>query len=96
MAWTNDVPVSRGSGLTPRPCGVGPVIEAAGQADRAGEERTELRRAIGPKLLLAFVVGDILGAGIYALVGEVGSEVGGAIWTAFLGALILASFTAFS
>ena len=42
------------------------------------------------------MVGDILGAGIYALVGEVGSEVGGAIWTAFLGALILASFTAFS
>jgi amino acid transporter len=29
-------------------------------------------------------------------VGEVGAEVGGAIWTAFLAALILASFTAFS
>jgi len=59
-------------------------------------EHTELRRAIGPKLLLAFVIGDILGAGIYALVGEVGAEVGGAIWTAFLSALVLASFTAFS
>jgi amino acid transporter len=66
------------------------------EASTAGEERTELRRAIGPKLLLAFIVGDILGAGIYALVGEVGSEVGGAIWTAFLAALILASLTAFS
>jgi hypothetical protein len=27
----------------------------------------ELKRAIGPKLLLFFVVGDILGTGIYAL-----------------------------
>ena len=42
------------------------------------------------------MIGDILGAGIYALVGEVGAEVGGAIWTAFLSALVLASFTAFS
>ncbi len=71
---------------------------AAGRAgdERAGEERTQLRRAISQKMLLAFVVGDILGAGIYALVGEVGGEVGGAIWTAFLAALLLASFTAFS
>jgi hypothetical protein len=32
-------------------------------------------------VLLIFIVGDILGGGIYALVGEVGGEVGGAIWT---------------
>jgi APA family basic amino acid/polyamine antiporter len=43
-----------------------------------------------------FVVGDVLGAGIYALVGEVGGRVGGAIWTAFLAALVLALFTAFA
>lgn len=47
-------------------------------------------------MLLLFVVGDVLGAGIYALVGEVGARVGGAIWTAFLAALILAVFTAFA
>ena len=41
------------------------------------------------------MIGDILGAGIYALVGEEGTEVGGAIWTAFLSALVFASFTAF-
>ena len=40
------------------------------------------------------MVGDVLGAGIYALVGEVGGRVGGAIWTAFLLALVLALFTA--
>ncbi len=57
---------------------------------------TGLRRAIGPRLLTIFVVGDVLGAGIYALVGEVAGEVGGAIWTSFLTALVLAVFTAFA
>ena len=56
--------------------------------------QTTLRRAISSRMLLIFVVGDILGAGIYALVGEVGAEVGGAIWTAFTAALVLAVFTA--
>jgi APA family basic amino acid/polyamine antiporter len=37
-----------------------------------------------------------VGAGIYALVGEVGAVVGGAIWSAFLCAFILAIFTAAS
>ena len=47
-------------------------------------------------MLVFFVLGDILGAGIYALVGEVGAETGGAIWAPFLLALFLAIFTAFS
>jgi basic amino acid/polyamine antiporter, APA family len=59
-------------------------------------EHPDLRRGIGPWLLLFFVLGDIVGAGIYALVGEVGGLVGGAIWTAFLCAFILAIFTAAS
>jgi APA family basic amino acid/polyamine antiporter len=54
----------------------------------------ELRRAITPALLLVFIVGDILGGGIYALVGEVGAETGGAIWSAFMLALLMAVFTA--
>ena len=36
-----------------------------------GEEQTELKRAIGPRLLLLFIVGDILGTGVYALTGRV-------------------------
>src|SRR5919107_2484396 len=59
-------------------------------------EHPELRRGIGPWLLLFFVLGDIVGAGIYALVGEVGAVIGGAIWVAFLCAFILAIFTAAS
>ncbi len=39
-----------------------------------------LRRVITTPMLIIFVLGDILGAGIYALVGEVAGEVGGAIW----------------
>jgi amino acid transporter len=47
-------------------------------------------------MLTFFVIGDVLGAGIYALVGEVGAKTGGAIWAAFLLALLLALFTAFA
>lgn len=36
-----------------------------------------LKRSIGPKLLLLFIVGDILGTGVYALTGDVAGEVGG-------------------
>src|ERR687893_2873630 len=59
-------------------------------------EHADLKRGIGPWLLFFFVLGDIVGAGIYALVGEVGGVIGGAIWVAFLCAFILAIFTAAS
>jgi APA family basic amino acid/polyamine antiporter len=61
-----------------------------------GPERTELRRVMGTKLLLLFIVGDILGTGIYALTGEVAGEVGGAAWLPFLVAFAVATLTAFS
>ncbi len=60
----------------------------------AGPEGGGLRRAITPGLLLFFIVGDVLGGGIYALVGEVARETGGAIWAAFVLALLMAAFTA--
>lgn len=47
-------------------------------------------------MLLLFVLGDVLGAGIYALVGEVVGRVGGAAWASFMVALGLAIFTACS
>ncbi|MEU4800926.1 APC family permease [Actinosynnema sp. NPDC023587] len=56
----------------------------------------ELKRAIGPKLLLFFVVGDILGTGIYALTGNVAGKIGGALWLPFLIAFAVAFLTAFS
>jgi len=51
---------------------------------------------MGPKLLLLFIVGDILGTGVYALTGEVAGEVGGAAWAPFLVAFAVATLTAFS
>src|SRR5215204_5185968 len=66
------------------------------EAGAREQEASGLKQAIGRNMLLFFVVGDVLGAGIYALVGEVGGCVGGAIWTAFAMALLLAVFTAFA
>ena len=60
----------------------------------AEEERGGLKRAVTPAMLLLFVVGDMVGGGIYALVGEVGGRVGGALWSGFALALFLALFTA--
>jgi APA family basic amino acid/polyamine antiporter len=57
---------------------------------------TQLRRVMGPGLLLLFVVGDILGTGVYALTGKVANEVGGAVWLPFVGAFVVALVTAFS
>src|SRR4051794_17579346 len=59
-------------------------------------EQTELKRAIGAKLLLFFVIGDILGTGIYALTGSVAGRIGGALWLPFLLAFAVAFITAFS
>ncbi len=56
----------------------------------------ELKRAIGPRLLLLFIVGDILGTGVYALTGSVAGEVGGAGWAAVVLAFAVATVTAFS
>jgi basic amino acid/polyamine antiporter, APA family len=55
-----------------------------------------LRRVMGPWLLLLFIVGDILGTGIYALTGQVAKQVGGAVWLPFLLAFIVALLTALS
>ena len=59
-------------------------------------EAPQLRRVMGPGLLLLFVVGDILGTGVYALTGQVAKEVGGAAWLPFLVAFLIATVTAFS
>ena len=71
-----------------------PAGELAGPAD--APEDGPLERAISRRMLTFFVIGDVLGAGIYALVGEVGAKTGGAIWAAFMLALALALFTAFA
>lgn len=56
----------------------------------------ELKQVIGPKLLLLLIVGDIIGAGIFAITGPVSAQVGGLAWLPFLIAFVVATFTAFS
>jgi amino acid transporter len=56
----------------------------------------DLKRVMGPKLLLLFIVGDILGAGVYAVTGQLVGVVGGMAWLPFLVAFIVASLTALS
>jgi amino acid transporter len=53
-----------------------------------------LKRAISRNMLLLFVIGDVVGGGIYTLVGKVGAEVGGLVWLPMGVALALALLTA--
>ncbi len=66
------------------------------QQDVDGPENTDLKRVLGPKLLLLFIVGDILGAGVYAVTGKLAGQVGGIAWLPFLVAFAVATVTAFS
>jgi len=68
---------------------------AATEIDKGAAEPS-LHRVMGPWLLLLFIVGDILGTGIYALTGKVANLVGGAVWLPFLLAFGVALLTAFS
>ncbi len=70
-------------------------MSAPEQVDTERGEPT-LNRVMGPGLLLLFVVGDILGTGVYALTGKVAAEVGGAVWLPFLVAFVVALLTATS
>jgi APA family basic amino acid/polyamine antiporter len=59
-------------------------------------EETRLNRVITRPMLTFFILGDILGAGIYTLTGRVAGDVGGAVWASFLVAFLLAFVTAFA
>lgn len=70
-------------------------IDATGQVVQSNQ-RNILARAITGPLLFMFILGDVLGAGIYALVGVIAGEVGGAVWVPLLVALAMALLTATS
>jgi APA family basic amino acid/polyamine antiporter len=80
--------MSKGAAMT--------AISEGQTASRTGEGQPELKRVMGPWLLLLFIVGDILGTGIYALTGQVAKQVGGVVWLPFLVAFVVALMTAFS
>ncbi len=57
---------------------------------------TPLKRTLTTPLLYFFILGDVLGAGVYVLVGDVAAESGGAVWAPLVVALGLALLTASS
>jgi amino acid transporter len=56
----------------------------------------KLARVISGPLLFLFILGDVLGAGVYALVGKIAGNVGGATWAPLLLALFFSLLTAAS
>jgi amino acid transporter len=53
----------------------------------------ELKRSITGRLLFFYVLGDVLGSGIYVLIGAVAGAVGGAFWMAFAVGVTIATIT---
>jgi APA family basic amino acid/polyamine antiporter len=53
-----------------------------------------LKRVVTTPMLVLFILGDVLGAGVYALAGTIADQVGGAIWMPLLLALCFALLTA--
>ena len=70
-------------------------VHARDVGDVNGPEPS-LKRVMGPRLLLLFIVGDILGAGVYAVNGQMAGVVGGIVWLPFLVAFVVATLTALS
>lgn len=55
---------------------------------------SSLKRVVTTPMLVLFILGDVLGAGVYALAGTIADQVGGAIWVPLLVALFFALLTA--
>lgn len=55
-----------------------------------------LIRAIGLGGLVAYGVGDMLGSGIYALIGKAAGAMGSAVWLAFIASMVAALLTGLS
>lgn len=58
------------------------------------DERPTLRRTVTTTGLFLFILGDVLGAGVYVLAGEIAGIAGGALWVPLVVALLLALLTA--
>jgi amino acid transporter len=59
-------------------------------------EADSLKRVFGLPTLVIYGVGDILGAGIYAVIGKIAGLSGSLVWASFLTAMAVAALTALS
>jgi len=62
-------------------------------AEPTSNAQGELTRSITGRLLFFYVLGDVLGSGVYVLIGLVAGAVGGAFWIAFAAGVTLATIT---
>lgn len=67
--------------------------EKALERARELDDDENLQRSISGRLLFFYVLGDVLGSGIYVLIGAVAAAVGGAFWMAFLAGVTVATLT---
>jgi amino acid transporter len=68
------------------------ITAERGQPAGAGQGE-ELKRSITGRLLFFYVLGDVLGSGIYVLIGAVAGAIGGAFWMAFAVGVAIATIT---
>ena len=57
------------------------------------DDENDLKRSITGRLLFFYTLGDVLGSGIYVLIGLVAAAVGGAFWIAFALGVTVAAIT---
>jgi len=68
-------------------------VTAQTSVERGDQPESELTRSISGRLLFFYVLGDVLGSGIYVLIGLVAAAVGGAFWIAFAAGVTIAIIT---
>ncbi|MFC5176009.1 APC family permease [Nocardioides taihuensis] len=69
------------------------MAEASTTVDSRPESDTGLKRSITGRQLFFYTLGDVLGSGIYVLIGLVAAAVGGAFWIAFAVGVTIAAIT---
>lgn len=66
------------------------------ETETLNSESESLKRVFGLTTLVIYGVGDILGAGIYAVVGKIAGLSGSMVWASFVVAMLVAALTALS
>jgi len=91
--WDTTPVVRFGGGTTPHRKGAQIVAEPRTLSIDDESDEGGLRRSITGRQLFFYTLGDVLGSGIYVLIGLVAAAVGGAFWIAFAVGVSVAAIT---
>jgi amino acid transporter len=69
------------------------MADASTALDERPDSDSQLKRSITGRQLFFYTLGDVLGSGIYVLIGLVAAAVGGAFWIAFAVGVTIAAIT---